>query len=172
MFKSIDMATGNHQIRQAFKRLVRVIQTELEHKRVYNESGSDMVKGDIVYCSGGVREVGLALADTEAHADWVGVMSEPAADGESGIARTEGYALVRFEDNLTLVSGTDAYVSASEAGAATNVLVDPGNFASRVGIIGDHSNYVGNPALETYNPFAYVFLGHCCGIGEANPDPG
>ena len=60
MFKLIDFASSDGMVRQAFLKLIRVIQTELEHKRVDNQSGTDMVKGDVVYCSGSDREMTLA----------------------------------------------------------------------------------------------------------------
>jgi len=158
MFKSIDMATGNHQIRQAFKRLIRVIQTDVEHKRVDNDSGVNLIKGDVVYnVTSGARSVAQAVNDSLAHANWVGVMSEPVVDGARGIARTEGYALVRYNaltTDPTDHEGVPVYVSSV---AGTCSIDDPGGFSQIVGILGNAQDYDADD-----NPFVHVFLNHCC----------
>lgn len=162
MFKSIDMATGNHQIRQAFKRLVRTVQTEIEHKRVDNDSGVDLVKGDVVYnVTSGGRSVAQAVNDTLAHADWVGVMSEPVSDGSRGIARTQGYALVRYNPADTDPTGHEGeYVLVSDD-AGTCSLDATGNYTQILGVLGDATDY----NAVTF-PYVWVFIGRCCGPTE------
>jgi hypothetical protein len=167
MFKIIDMPTSDGMIRQAFHRLIRTIQTEVEHKRVYNDSGDDYVKGDIVYqISDGTRYTNLAINTAEGTADWIGVMAEPTDDGAWGVARTEGYALVRFKatDTLTAQEGLPVYVS-DEAGAAT--ITQPsggGAFSITLGILGDATIFDGGDY-----PYAWVFLGHCCELSVNQP---
>jgi len=165
MFKHIDFPTSDWQIRQSWNRLIRIIQEDVEHKRVTNTSGGAMVKGDIVYVEDSDRNVDLAVNDTEVHADWVAVMAEPAADGETGIARTEGYALVHFTAASVLANqeGLPVYVSAT-AGQATIVAPDDPDFTSHVGILGDATEFDG-----ATNPFAWVFLRNSCGIGDPVP---
>lgn len=160
MFKSIDMATGYHQIRQAFKRLVRVIQTELEHKRVDNDSGVNLIKGDIVYnVTSGARSVAQAVNDSLAHADWVGVMSEPVVDGARGIARTQGYALVRYDTTASNPIGNEGmrvYVSDVAGTGTIDIPANPA-FTSGLGILVDAMDYD-----DATFPFVYVYVGRCC----------
>lgn len=155
MFNTIDVPTNDSQIRQFWHKLIRVIQTELEHKRVTNGSVASLVKGDLLYAASGDRVMRQAVNSTAAQADWVCVASEPIAASERGIARTEGYGLVRFVTGLTMVEGVQVYVS-DTAGAATNVAPDDPDYTSVVGILGNADDYT------DLNPYAYVFLGHCC----------
>jgi hypothetical protein len=159
MFKHIDVPTSDGMIRQAWNRLLRTIQTEVEHKRVYNDSGDAYVRGHIVYqISDGTRYTNLASSASVATCSWVGVMTEPTEDEQWGVARTEGYAYVRFKatDDLIGNEGSPVYVS-DEAGSATITSPTLPELNLRLGILGNAMDFDGAD-----NPYAWVFLGHCC----------
>lgn len=160
MFKHIDVPTSDGMIRQAWNRLIRTIQTEVEHKRLYNDSGTDYVRGDIVYqISDGTRYTNLAASDlgAAAPADWIAVMTEPTLDQAWGVGRLEGYAYVRFKatDTLEDQEGLPVYVS-DEPGAATITPPVAPEYQQIVGLLGDATEF------SAENPYAWVFLGHCC----------
>lgn len=160
MFQNIDLNLNAGPIKNAWMRLIRQIQTSVEHNRVTNVSGAAMVKGDIIYMTAtGDRQADLALADDPATVRWAAVMAEPTAAGERGIARTDGYALVRFVTGLGAIGdsneGQQVYLDDTVAGAA-NVGAPQGNFTAVIGILADATEYSDD------NPFAWVLLGHCC----------
>jgi len=158
MFKAIDLLTESATpLKQAWDGLIRNIQNYVEHNRATNSSGTDMARGDIVYASDH-GEVTLAIYDGMALEEPIAVCAMDIDDGDNGVVRTNGYALVHFEDGLTLVEGTPAYLSGSDAGQATDV--DPGG-GVRIGIIANATGYNGVPGVG-YNPFAYVCLGYTC----------
>ena len=163
MFENIDFPSVDRQLRQAWHALLRIIQSEVEHKRVTNTSGVDIVKGDVMYIEDGDREVDLAIATAGATSDWVGVMSEDVVSLGRGIMRTEGYALVHIQANDVLANqeGNIMYVSAATAGRAT--ITDPltPNFTKRIGILADATAY-----NTVTNPFAWVFLSDGCTLVE------
>jgi hypothetical protein len=163
MFKAVEMKGNAGPIQNAFRRLVRQIQTEVEHKRVTNASGSDMAKGDIAYLQAGDRQAYLTDASAEASSRWIGVIAEPIADGDRGIMRCDGLAYVRFEVGLGAIGDSDegqqVWLSASDPGAATTREPDPG-FVSVLGILADATNYSDD------NPFCWVILRQCCAPTE------
>lgn len=159
MFKAIDLLTESaaSPVKQAWDGLIRDIQKYVEHNRTTNGSMANLARGDVVFASG-QGEVSAAIADVAEYP--VAVCAMDIDIGDNGIVRTAGYAYVRFADDLTLVGGTPAYVSAAVAGRATDVLPNP---ARRIGIIADASGYQGDPTIAaTYNPFAFVCLGYLC----------
>jgi hypothetical protein len=166
MFKAIDLMVNAGPLKNAWERLIRQIQTEVEHKRVTNDTVTDMVKGEIVYMTAGNRQAALAIATAAASSRWAAVMAEPTAAGEQGISRTDGYALVKFEDNLDNVVGNEGLgVVLSETTAGTASMDWPvvaGSYTVRIGILADATEYDGVPASDTYNPYAWVVLGHRC----------
>lgn len=154
MFKVVDLNLNAGPLKNAWLRLNRQIQTEVEHKRVTNAEGGAMARGDVVCATTGQRQVLLATAADPETSNDVGVMAEPTASGSLGVMRTRGYAYVRFEDGLDLVEGTQCFVSDTDAGAATDE--QPGDPLA-IGIIADAQDYVTED-----NHFAWVILGHCC----------
>jgi hypothetical protein len=158
MFNHIDMPVTDGRIRQAWGKLIRKIQTDVEHKRVTNAAPAPLPKGMMVYVFGD-NSVAPTLATADPTSEWVGVWAEPVAGNGQGIIRYQGYAYVLFEDGLApLVSGTPAYISATDVGAATDVA--PG-IAKRIGTIANATGYNGVPGVG-YNPYAWVWLGRCC----------
>jgi len=164
MFKHTDMPINDGRIRQAWGKFVRKIQTDIEHKRVSNAAIAPLPRGMLVYAFAD-NAVAPTLATAELTSEWVGVWAEPVAGFGQAIMRYQGYAYVLFEDGLApLVSGTAAYISAADAGAATNV---PPVIAKRIGTIADATGYNGVPGVG-YNPYAWVWLGRCCTPVEAS----
>lgn len=159
MFKRIDCETSIPGIRQAFHKLVRKIQTDIEHKRVFNGNGSDMVKGHVCISTGD-NIVSLAANTSEANASWVGVMAEPTVDGALGVMRTQGFGLVKFvtTDDLEDQEGSVVFVS-DRPGQATITEPGLGDFNSRLGILADATEW-----NATTNPYAWVWIGHCCAV--------
>lgn len=161
MFQSIDLAINPGPFKNAWKRLVRQIQTEVEHKRVTNDTVADMVKGDIVYMTAGDRQAALATAAAQATAQWAAVIAEPIAAGERGISRTDGYAYVRFETGLGAIGdsseGQQVFLSDTDPGAATvSASQTEGSYNMVVGVLADATGY------SDANPYCWVVLGHCC----------
>lgn len=156
LFPRLDVPTKHSLVRQVFHKLIRVIQTELEHKRVTNGTPAELPVGDLVYAASGDRVVGLAVDTSAATADWVGVVEEPIAAGERGIIRTEGYTRVRMLVTDTPVAGDQVYVSAAP-GAGTVTAPGVGDFQKLVGVVGDASDF---DAVDY--PFVSVFLQRCC----------
>lgn len=156
MVKFPQVLTGLWPFKQAFNGLTRRIQTTVEHMRVTNASGGDMVRGEVISLAAGQRQAVLAGASAATgETPWVGVMTEPTDDGATGISRINGYGYVLFDEGLTLDEGDTVYLSET-AGRATNVApVTPGAFVQKIGIIGDISPYAENDA-------AWVYLQHCC----------
>lgn len=157
MFKVIDLKLNAGPIKNAWERLNRQIQTDVEHTRVTNSTVSGMSRGSLVALTAGNRQAIFAQANAEVTARWAAVMAEDVPAGGRGIARTDGYALVRFETGQAafMQEGNFAYVSISVPGVATPIAPLSG-YSKRVGIIADVSEY------SDANPFAYVILGHCC----------
>lgn len=158
MFKYSDVPTKDGRIRDACRKLIDTIRTEVEHKRVTNDSSADIDRGDIVYATSGDRLVDLAVNDTQPHADWVGVMAEPTADGETGIARTGGYAEVKLvvTDDPEEQAGMFVYVS-DVAGQGTTTPPAGPLFSKIVGVLADATQF--DPVT---NPFVWVQLLRCC----------
>jgi hypothetical protein len=154
MVKFPRVFTGLWAFQKAFYGLIRRLQTTVEHMRVTNDAGVDMTRGQVIALTAGQRRAILADASAADTAAWVGVMAEDTADGATGIARINGYALVQFDNGETPAAGDPVYVSDTAGNATT--LTD-GTFASRIGTIGDASPYV-----TITNPFCWVFLQHCC----------
>lgn len=160
MFKAIDLNLNAGPIKNAWLRLIRQIQTDVEHKRVTNASGSDMGRGDIVRMTAGNLQADLAEITVDpVTARWAAVMAEPTLDGELGVARTDGYAYVRMETELgPLTEGGFVYLSDSDPGAGTTSI--PVGGLMIVGVLADGTEY------SDENPYAYVVLGHCCTPSE------
>ena len=158
MLKYPKLHSGITTIDEQWGKLVTKLQKYVEHHPVTNASGGALAKGDIVRADAGVRQAVLALADSEAHAEWIGVLdgSPVVAAGAKTDMATSNVQLVRFVDALTLVEGTPCYLSEVTAGAASNALPATG-FVIRVGIIVDASMYV-----TLSNHYALVLLGRCC----------
>jgi hypothetical protein len=156
MVKFPQMLSGLWPFKQAFNGLVRRIQTTVEHMRVTNASGGDMVRGEVISLTAGKRQAVLAGAAAATGATpWAGIMTEPTDDGETGISRINGYAYVLFEEGLTLDEGDNVYLSET-AGRATNVEPSTGgSYVQKIGIIGDISPYDEDFA-------AWVWIPHCC----------
>ena len=143
---------------KAFNGLTRRIQTTVEHMRVTNATDTDFVRGEVLALTSGQRQAIRAQADAEATSWWAAVATEPTPDGETGIARINGYAYVLFEDGLDPApdAGDEVYVSAATAGRATNAApVGPEEFVQKIGVVGDDTIYATEGA-------AWVFLQHCC----------
>ena len=157
MFKVLDCETTKQEIRQGLRAFIRKIQTDVEHTRVINGSGDAMIRGHVCRASDD-RTVDLAVNDTVANATWVGVMTEPTPDGQQGVMRTEGYAYVAFTGDIGAGNeGLPVYVS-EVAGLAT--IVEPNPATSYIAICGLLADATEFDAVT--NPFAWVWLGHCC----------
>lgn len=161
MFKKVDLLGVVGPVKGAWLKLIRTIQTEVEHKRVTNADAGDFVKGDILFDIAGNRQMQLADASAAASSEWVGVAAEPIVATELGVMRTRGYALVHFVDGLAITEGAPAYLSAVTAGCADVAAPQVAGFEIRVGIIADGTVYDDTPG-DTYFPYAWVVLGHCC----------
>lgn len=168
MFKTIDLQMQVGPIKQWWLNLNRRIQTEIEHRRVTNDTVADMVRGDIVCYTAGNRQAHLAQADAAATARWAAVMAEPTPAGEQGIARTDGYTLIRMQDDEGAIAGAEGqpiFLSPTVAGAGTLAQPDgDGDFVARVAILADASEY------SALNPFVWGILGHCCAPSEDEPE--
>lgn len=162
MFKKVDLLGTFGPLKNGWIKLNRKIQTKIEHQRVFNATGAPVIRGHVLCGVAGAEQVDLADASAAATSEWCGIAAEPAPAAGQFVMRTSGYALVYFDDVLALANaeGTPIYLSET-AGRATNVVPIAG-FSIRMGILADATGYDGVVASPTYNPFAWVVLGHCC----------
>jgi hypothetical protein len=116
---------------------------------VRNVSGSSMTKGQVVYISGTtgtVPQVTLAKADSLTTLGTVAVLFENIANNGYGrvmiLGNIENYDLSAFNNGDLL------YVSATTAGALTNVKPTYPNYAQQVGVV--LNNGIGNGVLFAY----------------------
>jgi len=166
MFKAVDLNMGPGPIKNAWLRLNRQIQTEVEHKRVTNSGLVDFVKGDIVSLDAGNRQAVLAQADALATSRFAAIMAEPTPAGEQGVARSDGYALIHMETGLAGAiadaEGSPIYLSATVAGRGAMAIPGAG-FSIIVAMLADGTEY------SDANPFVWGIIGHCCAPTEAAP---
>lgn len=160
MFRTVQMNLNAGALKNAWMRLNREIQINVEHKHVYNgrAGAGTITRGQLLYDALGNRHMHLAIATSVDAARWTCVACDTmAANGGIGVGRTDGYAYVRFETGLgAMTEGDDAYVSPTLAGAATTAVPIKPNAISIVGVIADGTEYTDD------NPYAWVLLGHCC----------
>ena len=92
-----------------------------EYARVYNDSGTTLTIGQVVYISGAQGNrvaVKLARADVEATSfGTIGVVSETIANGAEGFILVSG-ALYKL-NTIGLIAGATVYLSPTTAGAIT-----------------------------------------------------
>ncbi|MFA5053217.1 MAG: hypothetical protein WC565_04125 [Parcubacteria group bacterium] len=158
MISFANFLTGSWRHRAAAAGLIRRLQTTVEHMRVTNATvTTDMVRGEVVCLTTGVRQALLAQANKLATSEWVGVVCEPIAADETGIVRINGKAWVLFEAALdpAPVAGDPVYLSKATAGRLTNVYPLAPGFGIQVGIIVDASPYATDGAC-------WVQLQRCC----------
>lgn len=153
MVKFFKLMSGNWAFVKAFNGLIRRIQTTVEHVRVSNNTGVTIDRGEVIRLTSGQREAALAQSNNPENVEWAAIMAEPTPDGESGIARINGYAYVLFIDDLdpAPAAGDEVFVSAT-AGRATNA---QDGWVKKIGVVGDGTPYATEGA-------AYVFLQPCC----------
>lgn len=108
--------------------------------RVSNKTGGDLTNGQIVYCSGsqGNRPtIALAKADVHATGTVLGMLTEDIANNNNGYITTVGY--VRGIDTTggaeEWEEGDALWLSATTAGAATNVRPEAPNLVVKVGFV-------------------------------------
>ena len=103
--------------------------------RVYNNTGSAMTDGQVVYInnsSGQRPTIALAQADAEATSTKVlGVVTEPISNNSEGFVTTEG--LVRGLNTLTLTEGAVVWLSPTVAGGLTTTRPAAPNHGVMVG---------------------------------------
>ena len=161
MFKAVDLNMGPGPIQNAWRRLNRQIQTEIEHKRVTNADAVDFVKGDIVSLDAGNRQAVLAQADALATSRFAAIMAEPTPAGEQGVARSDGYALIHMETGLAGAiadaEGTPIYLSATVAGRGAMALPAAG-FGIIVALLADGTEYENTDPGGGLSPIEWVSL--------------
>lgn len=161
MFKVVDIETSDIRIQTAWRGLQRIVQTVIEHVRVFNDTGVAMARGDVVQLDTvGNRTVALAQSGASITPfPSFAVVCEAIPDGGSGIARYQGETYCAFDDVPGLVGGTPAYLSAATPGRLTNIA--NGDY---VGIISNAADYV-----TVDNHFAYVIVNRCCAGAQNAP---
>jgi hypothetical protein len=91
--------------------------------RVYNNSGSQINNGQVVYINGfdagGLNTIALSKADVISTARFSGVATANIANNATGTIATYGY--VNMVDTSAFSVGDDLYVSTTTAGALTNL---------------------------------------------------
>jgi len=104
--------------------------------RAKNDQGADCYNGQVVYNSGasGQRpEFKLAQADSETTAFRLGVLTEDVANNQSGYVNLLG--MLRDVDTSAWSDGDTLFLSATTAGAMTNVEPDAPNFRVPLGFV-------------------------------------
>lgn len=156
MFKAVSLSTEDARLAQAWRGLVRRIQTTIEVMRVTHVKGGPtgrLLQGDVATIVKGKRAV-VAAAAGPAVVPVCGIMLEEAGVGESGLCRHSGLATVRFIaglDEKTMGEGFPVYLSSTPGQATTAKLANP----IFLGWIVDSSGYSGKDKDKT---FARVLL--------------
>lgn len=105
--------------------------------RVFNNTGADILNGQLCYISGAADEfpeVTLAKADAETtSASTIGMATADIADQSYGYIATSG--IVHDVDTSTFTAGQPLYLSASVAGGYTNVAPLQPNYAIIIGYV-------------------------------------
>lgn len=107
--------------------------------RVFNNTGSQINNGDVVYISGfdsnsGHPQAALAKADSFSTSIVAGVATEDISDSGSGIITTSGY--VRNVDTSSFSAGETLWLSESTAGGLSTTEPSSPNFSIRVAQVG------------------------------------
>jgi hypothetical protein len=125
-----------------------------------NETGDTLDDGETVYIDGavgasGVPTVDLALADAEATVKQVGVVTSDILNGAFGYVTVTG--IVRGINTDGLGEGSLLYVSATEAGALTNIAPVSPNWRAPVAyVINDHDQ---NGSIFVFRETAHLGAG-------------
>ena len=125
-----------------------------QHARVYNDSGSTLNEGEVVYISGSQGNriaVKRAQANSEATSAYtLGMVTEPILNGAEGYVTTNG--LVNKLNTSTLTAGA-IYLSASVAGAYTQTKPTAPNHIVVVGFVNRISTTVGSIYIKVDNGY-------------------
>ena len=117
------------------------VNTYLDHSyvRVYNNSGSAMSKGDVVYISGSqnanVAQVSLAQANASSAMPAIGVLYEDLANGAEGLAVVNGKASGMALPSASFSEGDIVYVSDTTAGGVTNTKPTGTSLIQNLGVV-------------------------------------
>lgn len=107
-----------------------------QHAYVRNNSGGNILNGQIVYTTGSIGghpTIAKAQANSSSTARVFGIATENILDNEWGYVTTFGY--VRDLDTSAFSEGDMIYLSASTAGAFTNIAPTGQNYTVRIGRI-------------------------------------
>lgn len=152
--------TGIQSIDSQWERLCRKVQAYIEHHPVTITSGLGINRGYFLAMEDN-REVTRTDASDSSYVTCVGASSEAGGAEEQIVMTTSNVELVRMESDLTPSAGEAIYLSASTAGAGTNVVPKNPNYIARVGIILDASMYD-----STENPYVDAVIFRCCAPQE------
>jgi hypothetical protein len=123
--------------------------------RVYNDSGTNLVDGQIVYISGAQGNriaVKLAKADSEiTSAGTLGMVTEPIAIGAEGFITIMG--TVNKLNTTGLTAGALLYLSATTAGAYTETIPTAPNHKVTIGYVERISTTVGSIYVKVDNGY-------------------
>ncbi len=166
------------------------------HKRVYNNTGSTITNGQVVYINGhdggsGFSTVALARSDLGPTSTvTLGIATHDITNTSVGLITVWG--LVRDIDTSSYSAGDVLYLSPTVAGGLTNVTPGSPNFVVRVGVVGevnaatgtiDVEISIGNNKQDVVSVFNGAILEHhtvtvateaeatgdCAAAGEADP---
>ncbi len=126
-----------------------------EYARVYNDSGTTLTKGQVVYISGAQGNrvaVKLARADVEATSfGTIGLVAESIANGAEGFIIVSG-ALYKL-DTTGLTAGSTVYLSPTTAGAITTTKPQAPNQLVVLGWVERVDNIVGSIYIKIDNGY-------------------
>lgn len=126
-----------------------------EYARVYNDSGSTLTKGQVVYISGAQGNrvaVKLAKADVEATSfGTIGLVAESIANGAEGFIIVSG-ALYKL-NTTGLTAGATVYLSPTTAGALTTTKPQAPNQLVVLGWVERVDNVVGSIYVKIDNGY-------------------
>jgi hypothetical protein len=126
-----------------------------EYARVYNDSGSTITKGQVVYISGAQGNriaVKLAQADVEANSyGTLGLVAETIANGAEGWVIVSG-ALYKL-NTLGLTAGATVYLSTTTAGAYTTTKPQAPDQLVVLGFVERVSSTVGSIYVKVDNGY-------------------
>lgn len=120
------------------------------HDRIFNNTGSIIPNGSIVYISGAEQELhtnALGMADNPATTKVFGVATHDIENNSTGYATSFG--LVHNFDTSAWIPGTILFLSESSPGALTSTRPSPPNFPIRVATVTVQDANVGTIFVET-----------------------
>jgi hypothetical protein len=137
--------------------VIRVLAASEVEVQVYNNTGSTIPQGSVVYLSGGATgqtpHISLAIATSVAASNILGLTVAAISTGTAGYVTTIGLSATL--NTAAFTNGDTLYLSSSVAGALTATAPTSPNYAVRVGFV-SYANATGRIFITMANQYVPV----------------